>query len=204
MVQDDIGHPKEVWIRRKLFHVTLGTFLVLCMILDDRTKWLFLLLLTLGIPLSVVQERMNIPVITWFLNRYDKRGDRIPGQGPVAFFVGALFVWFIFGGELAIACVIALSFGDPTAYIMGRSIPGPKLPWNRNKTLAGTLSFIVSPFILISLIWSPFPALIIAVSAAAAESLPWPNRVLLDDNITVPIISSIIGWMLIDVLPSFL
>ncbi len=202
MVQDDVGKPREVWIRRKIFHIAMGTFFVCCMLLNDTTKWFFLLLLAVGIILSMVQERKRLPLITWLLERYDKKADLIPGQGPVAFFSGALFAWFIFGGDIAIAAVIALSFGDPMAYVIGRSVTGPRLPWNKEKTVLGAVSFIVAPLVLISLIWGPLLSVVISVSAAIVESVPWQKTVLTDDNIMVPILSSIITWFLIDLLPS--
>lgn len=204
MVQDDKGHPGEVWIRRKLFHITLGAFFIICMLTDDRFKWFFMAVLAFGIVLSFVQERKKLPIVTWFLDRYDKKGDLIPGQGPVAFFIGALFAWFIFGGDIAIACVIALSFGDPMAYIMGRSIKGPSLPWNKNKTVVGSLSFLISPFLIIMVIWGPVPAALISLSAALSESIPWPGGVFGDDNIMVPVVSSITAWTILEMLPVLL
>ena len=44
--------------------------------------------------------------------------------------------------ELAAVVVVALAWGDGSAYLGGKLIGGPRLPWNREKTWAGMLSFV--------------------------------------------------------------
>jgi uncharacterized protein (TIGR00297 family) len=106
-----------------------------------------------------------------------------------------------------VACGWALlAFGDGAASLVGRHAGGPKLPWNRSKSLAGFAAFTVSggaavstllflsssgvlPFRDAGLLDPALPgcwwfgvALCAALLAAAVESLPGG----LDDNLTVP------------------
>ncbi|MFW3145474.1 MAG: diacylglycerol/polyprenol kinase family protein [Thermoplasmatota archaeon] len=197
MVQDVEGPRSEVWIRRKLLHALIGAVFLLSVLTWDGLRWGFLAILVLGYGLSLVQARRRLPVISWFLDRYDKSSDHLPGQGPLTFFLGALYAWFIFGGNAAFAGIIVLTFGDPWAYILGKSIGGPALPWNPGKTVVGSLSLFISSFAVITLIWGPVPGLMISLVGAVVESMPFPNFVMLDDNVTIPFFSALTGWMMV-------
>jgi uncharacterized protein (TIGR00297 family) len=104
-----------------------------------------------------------------------------------------------------------LAFGDGAATLVGTRRQGRRLPWNPDKTFAGSMAFIVAGTAAgAALAWwtrpavSPMPPLLFtlgapalaAVAAAGVESL----RVRLDDNISVPIGAAIVlgGLALID------
>jgi len=196
-----VGTGEGIWLRRKVFHTTVGVVFLLSIFLFDQFKWFYLFVLGCGIVLSYVMEKKPIRFIKWFLDRYDKLEDIVPGQGPITFFAGALFSWFVFGWEPAAVSIIVLSFGDPLAYVMGEAIGGPKIPWNRRKTVAGSLSFTVFPFLLISLLWNPLLGLLAAGLGAIGESLPLPNRLVTDDNMIIPLTVSAGIWVLSMLIP---
>ncbi|MGA1849149.1 MAG: diacylglycerol/polyprenol kinase family protein [Thermoplasmatota archaeon] len=189
-----VGTGEGIWIRRKLFHNTVGVVFLLSMHLFEWVKWFYLLVLGCGLILSYIMEKRPIRFIKWYLDRYDKIEDIVPGQGPITFFTGALFAWFIFGWEIAAISIIVLSFGDPLAYVMGKAIGGPKLPWSRRKTVVGSLFFMITPFLLITLVWNPLLGLIAATLGALGESIPFPNRLIMDDNVIIPVSVSIGVW----------
>lgn len=104
-----------------------------------------------------------------------------------------------------------LAFGDGAATIVGTRTQGRHLPWNPDKTFAGSLAFIMAGGLAgTALAWwtrpavSPLPPLfftlgapaLAAIAAAGVESM----RVRLDDNISVPIGAAIVlgGLALID------
>ena len=101
-----------------------------------------------------------------------------------------------------------LAFGDGTATLAGQSIGGRQWPWNREKTLAGTIAFAIcgaaggmvlawwirpavtpQPSLLFVLIAPPAAA----VAAALVETIP----VRLDDNLSVTITAAAV-LLLID------
>jgi len=193
-----------IWIRRKVFHMCVGLAFFLSILTYDLSRWFFLGILGIGLCISLIMEKRRIPFLTWFLARYDKTTDVVPGQGPITFFTGTLISWYIFGGEIALLGVIALAFGDPTAYVFGKSFEGPRLPWNKRKTFAGSIAFVISPMIVVSLIWGPVLGIVVGVVGSIAESLPFPNKLLSDDNIIIPIVVSIVLWILTLLYPSIL
>lgn len=104
-----------------------------------------------------------------------------------------------------------MAFGDGLATAVGTRSQGPRLPWNPDKTVAGSAAFAIggaAAGILLAL-WTrpvvvPTPSLLFTIGAAATaalaaglvESLP----VRLDDNISVPITAGIVlgGLALLD------
>ena len=98
-----------------------------------------------------------------------------------------------------------LAFGDGMATIVGRRLQGPRIPWNRDKTFAGSAAFIlfggaagaflcwwcrpviVPPPYAWFTFGAPFAA---ALAAAAVETIP----IKLDDNVSVPIAAAAMLW----------
>ena len=186
------GPPSNgIRTRRKIFHLLLGTLFIISMITYGPFKWFFLAVLTTGVILSLLQDRMDLPVITWFLDRYDKKDDSIPGQGPLTFFFGAVLTWFLFPHDIAIMGLIVLTFGDPFAYLGGLSIGGPELHWNPEKRWVGMVCFMIVPLVLITLLFGPIPAIIATMIGTIVESIKWPYRVITDDNVVIPLITSL-------------
>jgi uncharacterized protein (TIGR00297 family) len=98
-----------------------------------------------------------------------------------------------------------LAVGDGMAAIAGTRLGGPRIPWNPDKTLAGSLAFCVCggaagallawwcrpalippPYVWFSL-GAPFAA---AAVAALVETVP----IRLDDNLTVPLTAAAVLW----------
>ncbi|MFX1576264.1 MAG: HAD-IB family phosphatase [Promethearchaeota archaeon] len=112
---------------------------------------------------------------------------------PLYFAAGVTLPFLIFGTLLrvpliAAASVIAFLIGDAFSTIGGIFLGRHHYPFNRKKTLEGTLIGFSLAFILLLLVVSPISALITALIAAIIELLP----LRLDDNLAVPIITAII------------
>jgi uncharacterized protein (TIGR00297 family) len=99
-----------------------------------------------------------------------------------------------------------LAFGDGMATLVGRRIGGRAWPWNHEKTIAGTLAFIVFGGLgaVALACWTrpaitPLPSwpfeiaapLAATVVAALVETIP----VRLDDNISVPAAAAAVLWL---------
>jgi uncharacterized protein (TIGR00297 family) len=107
--------------------------------------------------------------------------------------------------DIVAAAWAILAIGDGMATIVGRRVPGPRIPWNRDKSVAGSAAFVLfggaagaalswwcrpviipPPYDWFS-IAMPFAA---ALAAAAVETVP----IGLDDNITVPFSAAGVLW----------
>ncbi len=98
-----------------------------------------------------------------------------------------------------------MAAGDGFATIVGRQIRSPRLPWNQDKTVAGTLAFVVAGSIAAMVLsaWTrtavtpppPFwfviaPSIVAAAIAGLIETIP----IRLDDNISVPGSAAVVLW----------
>lgn len=120
--------------------------------------------------------------------------------------------------ELGLTVLAVLAFGDGSATIGGLLLGGPTLPWNRNKTWSGFVSFLIVGTLMGTIIYwgetafnpeSLGPGVPIGVAcliasltngvAAVAESLPSK----IDDNVRVGLAASaavvcahgwLVGW----------
>ncbi|XP_042515621.1 probable phytol kinase 2, chloroplastic isoform X2 [Macadamia integrifolia] len=106
---------------------------------------------------------------------------------------------------IAIAAICNLCAGDGLADIVGRRFGSLKLPYNRNKSFAGSIAMASAGFIasimymhyfslfgLVHRSWEMvFGFLIVSLLTAVVESLPISSE--LDDNLTVPLTSVLIG-----------
>jgi uncharacterized protein (TIGR00297 family) len=105
--------------------------------------------------------------------------------------------------DLAASAWAILALGDGTATLVGRGIASPTLPWNREKTVSGTLAFIIFGALGgVALMWwmrstiEPPPSLTFvlvapvvgAITAAFVETIP----IRLDDNISVPVTAGVV------------
>ena len=100
-----------------------------------------------------------------------------------------------------------LAAGDGMASIVGRRLPIAALPWNREKSIGGSLAFVLfggsagaalawwcgSALVPPAYGWYPLVApFVAAVAAAAVETIP----ITLDDNVSVPASAGAVLWAL--------
>ncbi|MGQ0721676.1 MAG: DUF92 domain-containing protein [Candidatus Eiseniibacteriota bacterium] len=155
----------------------------------------------------------------WLLPRWGatllRPGERWPWGGVHLYPLAVLVAVVVFLGRPELAACIwgVIAFGDGAAALVGRAVGGARLPWNPEKTWAGTTAFVVSGAIgggaltaFVS-VRSPegamtfaaacVPAALAAVSAAAVESL----RTRWNDNATAPLaaIGALGIWVTADV-----
>ncbi len=135
-------------IRRQALHILVGVItvlLILSKILD--AKKIFLLII-LGGFLSILSKKYDIPVLCWFLKKFDRPDYRkkFPGRGMVFFFVGTLLVLKLFNLNIALASIMVLTLGDSFSHIFGKHIGRIKHPLNGLKSVEGSLLGVVFGF----------------------------------------------------------
>lgn len=201
----------ESRLSRKVIHITTGPIFVLCWFLfrdtPDARWWAAAvpLLITIQFALigtGILKDEASVRAMS-------RTGDRREIlRGPL--FYGIVFValTLIFWNDspIGMTALMLMCGGDGIADVVGRRIPSPKLPWSREKSVAGSLSVLVGGFVLAALIlWiyvsarvfpGPFsgylvPLAILSLTAAAVESLPYRDV----DNLTVPLAAALVGLL---------
>jgi dolichol kinase len=89
---------------------------------------------------------------------------------------------FLFPNHPEFACVVVvvIALGDGSAYIGGKLFGGARLPWNPNKTWAGTITFVV--------VAAPIASLVYWMDANREALAPWGDG----GPITVPLAMALI------------
>lgn len=174
--------------RRKLLHMLVGISLVCLLHFELITIFQIFLLLSLGIGLSFLAKHYKIPVIQWFLDKFERK-HTYPGKGAITFFVGAILALKLFPTDIALASILVLALGDGISTLIG---PLGKIKHflSETKLLEGTLAGIVLATVGASFfvpVHEAFLASTLAMGAEAAE-IKFNNK-LLSDNIFVPLVA---------------
>ncbi|HVM71446.1 MAG TPA: phosphatidate cytidylyltransferase [Anaerolineales bacterium] len=204
----------ESRLSRKLIHILTGPLFVLCWLFFPSPdlwyyRWLAALVPLLFtvqfalIGLGIVKDEASVKAMS-------RNGDRREIlRGPL--FYGIIFVImtlvFWKDSPIGMVAVMLMCGGDGLADILGRGLRSPKLPWNKDKSVAGSLgmllggwvltAFILFVFVLKGVFPGPFtgyllPVTYLAVLAMLVESLPIKDV----DNITVTLAAVILGYLL--------
>jgi phytol kinase len=202
----------ESRLSRKLIHILTGPLFVLCWLFFPDVwyaRWLAALVPLLFtvqfamIGLGIIKDEASVKAMS-------RTGDRREIlKGPlfygIIFVVMTLVYWKT--SPVGMTAVMLMCGGDGLADIMGRGIRSPKLPWSRDKSVAGSLGMFAGGWVLTALILGIFvaagvlpgpfagyllPISLIALVGTAVESLPIRDV----DNITVTLAAIVLGYFL--------
>jgi len=202
----------ESRLSRKLIHIGTGPIFVLCWLLFPEVwfaRWLaalvpFLITVQFAlIGLGIVKDEASVKAMS-------RTGDRREILlGPlfygIVFVVMTLVYWK--DSPIGMVALMLMCGGDGLADIMGRGLSSPKLPWNKGKSVAGSLgmllggwvlaAFILGMFVLAGIFPEPFtdyllPITVIALAGTLVESLPLKDV----DNFTVTAVAVVLGYLL--------
>jgi phytol kinase len=202
----------ETRLSRKFIHIGTGPFFVLCWLLFNSNpinKYLAALvplafsLQFLLIGLGMIKDEASVKAMS-------RSGDpREILRGPL--FYGIIFVILTIAywkySPIGIVALMLMCGGDGLADIMGRRLGKVKLPWNKGKSVVGSMGMFLGGWVLsVLVVWiysvsgvfsQPIqfyllPITIIAVVGTLVESLPLKDI----DNITVTMAAVILGYLL--------
>lgn len=201
----------ESKLSRKFIHIGTGPIFVLCWLMfPDVASARYLaalvpLLITVQFILvgtGVMKDDAAVQAMTRTGNT--KEILRGPLYYGIMFVAMTVIYWK--DSPIGITALMMMCGGDGIADIIGRRINSPKLPWSREKSVAGSLSVFAGGALLTALILliyvdagifaAPFtmyllPIAWIALGGMLIESLPFKDV----DNITLTVISALIGHL---------
>jgi uncharacterized protein (TIGR00297 family) len=186
---------------RKVVHMAMGVF---ALALRYLTWWQAAVLAGVALAFNL----LVLPRIARQLYRPTDHARRFPA-GIIFYPVSILLLILIFPYRLDIVAAAwgILAFGDGMATLAGMAFGRKRIPWNREKSILGSVAFfvcggvagaflawwcrpgVIPPAFLWFSIGAPFVA---ALAAAFVETIP----VRLDDNISVPASAALVLWAL--------
>lgn len=197
-------------LNRKLVHISVGLVFMLCWPLFSSGRRGALL--AAFIPGSNIVKVLLIGLGIWkdeatvkSMSRYGDYRELIKGPLYYASTITLACAIYWKTSPVAIAAVCNLCAGDGFADIVGRRFGREKLPYNRDKSIAGSIAMIIASFIAsvgymhyfsmfgyLQESWEMvFGFLIVSVASALVESHPLSSK--FDDNLTVPLTSLLVG-----------
>lgn len=182
-------------VRRQLFHLFFGIFTVILLLYGFIDKWFILYLILIGLIISFLSKKIKIPVIHWFLKKYERPEEikKFPGRGVITYLIGAFLVTYLFSMEIAMASILVLAFGDSISHLFGIHYGKRKLFLNDKKFLEGSIAGLLAAFFgaLVFLPWyEAFFAALFGMIAEVVELKLGADRV--DDNIVIPLVAGIV------------
>jgi len=175
-------------IRRQLLHIFLGLTLVTLLNYEILDSWNLFWILVLGIVLSWLSLKFRIPVVAWFLDKFERKQVR-PGKGAITYFIGVILVLQLFPAEVAYAAILILAVGDGVSSLIG---PFGKLKTKLSdkKLLEGTIAGGAFGGAAAMVFVLPLEAFVAAFIAMIFEAMEIRfNQKLLNDNVTVPLVA---------------
>ncbi|KAL9257635.1 putative phytol kinase 3, chloroplastic [Drosera capensis] len=201
-------------LNRKLVHVSIGLVFMLCWPLFSSgyrgavlaglipgVNIIHMLLLGLGL----LKDEATVKS----MSRYGNYRELLKGPLYYASTITIACMVFWRTSPIGMAAICNLCAGDGFADIIGRRFGHQKLPFNRSKSIVGSIAmasagflasvgymFYFSWFGYIQASWDMvFGVLIVSLAATVVESLPISTD--LDDNLTVPLTSLLVGILVL-------
>jgi HAD superfamily phosphoserine phosphatase-like hydrolase len=133
-------------------------------------------------------NRRNLPLISTITRKAALPAERYGfATAPLYFAIGILITLLLFPAPVNGAAIAIFALGDSTASLFGGLISEKPLPFNKGKTLEGSIAGFFFAFLAGSFFVSPALALVGAAVAMAIESLPLP----VNDNILMPLFTGL-------------
>ncbi|MHA2406246.1 MAG: HAD-IB family phosphatase, partial [Candidatus Hermodarchaeia archaeon] len=179
--------------------IHMGSFLIpiLCQYFNVNRYLLaaFILLLTIGYTLSELARRagINMPPFTTLTKKAaigEEQWDF--ASSPIFFALSIIFSLTIYAPSIGYAVITILTLGDGPAKLVGKKIGKTVLPYNKTKTLEGTVVGIFVSAIASSIFVPPIQAVIASVLGLVVESMP----LAVNDNITIPLSAGLLLIMI--------
>ncbi len=182
--------PPAEW-KRKALHAGMGLFALALKWLDWRQ----------AAALAAGALLFNLYAMPRLGRGIYRDGARRRDPGIVAYPACVLLLILLFRNNLYIVAAVwaMMAFGDPAATIAGRLVEGPRLPWNREKTWAGSCAAWAAGGLAAVLVfhfvsgraWTP-PAVAVLMLGAGLFAFLESVRAGVDDNWVAPLPTALV------------
>jgi dolichol kinase len=193
-----INSEIDEW-HRQIFHILFGVVLVGLLMFGFIDKGKILLLIIVGILISLLSRGTRLPIIYYFLEKFERKKDleKFPGKGVIFYLVGSYLSLLLFSKDIALAAIMVLAFGDSISHAFGLHFGKIKHPLSSKKFLEGTIAGFLAGFIgaMVFLPWHE--ALFASLAAMIVEAIEIKikaNQV--DDNISIPLVAGAVVWLI--------
>ena len=178
-------------IRRNLFHLTLGILIIAGLYFDIIHIWVVIAVVVVGFLLSSLSRKRPVPVIHWFLQRFEREENmnNMPGKGALYFFVGLLLTMALFEEDVVLASVTIFVLADSIGPIIGIKFGRMKHPLSDRKFLEGSIAGFIFAFLGSMIFVHPLEAFLASFFSVTVEAIDYIKGTRIEDNITIPLVA---------------
>lgn len=188
-------------LRRQILHVITGTIILFGYYYDLISSLGLFLILISGVLLSFIVKYQRIPLISDFLELFQREDEQktVPAKGAIFFFLGVLLATKIFTKDIALASIAILTFGDSVSHIFGKEFGRMKNFLNKNskKVLEGSFAGAICGSLGALLFVSPVEAILASFIAMLSElaEMKFAEKII-DDNLLIPLVAGTVITLL--------
>ena len=181
-------------IRRKFIHILIALVPIFSAPVYKATlSVLFILLIIYLISECIRINGYAFPMLGSITkSSIRKTEEKGIAYGPVTLILGACISLILFPAYISSTVILIVAFSDTAATLIGKKLGRHRVPYNKKKSIEGSMAALIVAF-LCGYIYLPlFPALVAAFSSTIIESLPLKSL----DNLFMPIGTGIILYSL--------
>lgn len=182
--------------RRQIFHLFFGTLIVLLYSIRLLSINILFVIFLISLVMSFVSIKYNVPVINWFLKKFEREKDfkKSPGKGLLMYLTGVLVTLLLFEEKTALAAIMILAVGDSVSHMVGKYFGRYK--FRSSKHIEGTIAGIFFASITASIFIGSQIAFIGSTAAMLTEAVELKiGKTIIDDNLAIPIIAGLIMYL---------
>lgn len=185
-------------MRRQLFHIVYGSVFAALIFFNLINGFFLGVLVLLGFLLSIVCTKIKVPVITGFLNMFERARDikKFPGKGALFYLAGIFLVYILFinyDKNIVVASICILAFGDGVPYFFA-PFCRIKHPFRNSRFLEAALAGFFVAFLAALVFVRPLEALAGSFFAMLVEGIELKiGR--FDDNLFMPVVAGVVIWL---------
>lgn len=186
--------------RRQLFHILLGLSIVVFINYNILNRITMPIIIIAGFLISHYSKKSSIPVISWFLLKFERKTHlrTFPGRGVIFYFLGAFIVLLLFDDRnIALASIMILAFGDSVSHIFGIHFGKTPHPLSGKKFIEGGIAGFFAGLLGAMVFVNFQEAALAAFAAMAAEAIDVKIGIeQVDDNLIIPVVAGATIWAL--------
>lgn len=187
-------------LRRQTFHIIFGLLIVFAIKWYVVPIWFLLAISLGGIFFSILSLRVRVPILSYFLDRFERKYllRVFPGRGAFFFVFASWLTLYLFDFYVALSAILILALMDSTAHFVGKYWGKIPNPLNRKKHLEGFFVGLVAGFAGALFFVPPMVAFGGALVGSLIEIFEIKiGHHKIDDNLTIPLASGLaMSWLM--------
>ena len=184
-------------IGRKVLHLLSGISILLMLIYGLLNVKIMFYILIFGCFLSILSMKVRLPGLSWLLDNFERKNEKIPGKSSLFFLAGSILALRLFSFDIALASIAVLTFADSLSNMTGRVFGRRKFVLNKYKNIEGILFGIIigtlSAMFFVNFT-EAFVASFFAMFIEAIEIKVSDEHI--DDNLLIPLVAGTVMFLL--------